>query len=130
VRVAHAQRVGAPGRLGSAWQWEYAPLALNTRAAMVAVPLVARHLAGLEPAPRITERAGPSDRTYSQQFAFSLDFWWIYLFYLGAWSGRAAAAAGAALLACFALLARAAWVLASRLDSLSAAGASAGAAPG
>jgi hypothetical protein len=130
VRVAHAQRVGAPGQLGSAWLWEYAPLALNTRAAMVAVPLVARHLAGLEPAPRITERAGPSDRTYSQQFAFSLDFWWIYLFYLGAWSGRAAAAAGAALLACFALLARAAWVLASRLDSLSAAGASAGAAPG
>jgi hypothetical protein len=35
------------------------------------------------------------DRLFSQQLAFSLDFWWLYLFYLGAISrGTLAVVAG------------------------------------
>jgi hypothetical protein len=112
--VAHAQQAGASGQPGAAWDWESAPLVLNTKAAAAAVPTVARHLAGLEPPPAISSRPDPADRTFSQQFAFSLDFWWIYFFYLGIWSGPSAAAAGALLLLCTLLLARAAWVRASR----------------
>ena len=36
--------------------------------------------------PRPAERHGPEgveDHGFSQQFVFSLDFWWLYLFYLG-----------------------------------------------
>jgi len=129
VRVAHAQQVGAPSRQGSAWEWDSAPLALNTTAAVAAVPAVVRHLTGAEPRPRIAERTGPADRAYSQQFAFSLDFWWIYLFYLGVWSGPSAAAMGAVLLLCFVLLLRAVWARASHLDCSSAVEAGAGVAP-
>jgi hypothetical protein len=114
VRVAHAQLSNVPGRPGDAWSWSSAPLVLNTKAAMVAVPTVVRHLAGVEPRPSISERREPGDRTFSQQFAFSLDFWWIYLFYLGVWSGPCAIAAGALLLLSILLLARAVWALASR----------------
>ena len=130
VRVTHARQAEAPGRQGSAWHWDSAPLVLNARAAVAAVPRVVRHLAGTEPRPRIAGRTGPADRAYSQQFAFSLDFWWIHLFYLGAWSARSAIAMGAALLLCFALFSRAVWALASRLDSSSDVGAGAGGVPG
>lgn len=34
--------------------------------------------------PFVTARAADDDRGFSQQFAFSLDMWWLYLFYLGA----------------------------------------------
>lgn len=34
--------------------------------------------------PVVTARAADDDRGFSQQFAFSLDMWWLYLFYLGA----------------------------------------------
>ena len=114
VRVAHARQGGASGRPGDAWDWHSAPLVLNTAAAVAAVPLAARHLAGLETPPAVAGRSDSADRTFSQQFAFGLDFWWIYLFYLGVWSGPAAAAAAAALLLCWVVLARAAWVRASR----------------
>jgi hypothetical protein len=120
VRVAYAQQAAVSGRAGDAWNWESAPLVLNTKAAAVAVPTVAHHLAGVEPPPAISGRRDPGDRTFSQQFAFSLDFWWIYLFYLGFWSGRSAAAAGSLLLLCSLLLARAAWLRASPPGTASA----------
>ena len=43
-------------------------------------------------------------RDFSDQFAFSLDFWWVYLFYLRALSAPAAMACGAALAAAAAFL--------------------------
>jgi hypothetical protein len=36
--------------------------------------------------PSIAPASSSEDRGFSQQFAFSLDFWWLYLFYLGALS--------------------------------------------
>ena len=47
-----------------------------------------------------------SNRGFSQQFAFSLDFWWLYLYYLGVLSATAAVLAGAVPLTAAALLLR------------------------
>ena len=65
------------------WNWAASPLALNARAMTSAVPDNFGYATGLQPVPRIARPAGATDRTFSQQFAFSLDFWWLYLFYLG-----------------------------------------------
>jgi hypothetical protein len=56
---------------------------MNTRAMLVAVPANVEYVMGYRARPRITTPAGADDRGFSQQFAFSLDFWWLYLFYLG-----------------------------------------------
>ncbi len=64
------------------WRWEASPLALNTRAMLTAVPANVDYLIGARAVPRIAGPTGPDDRGFSQQFAFSLDFWWLYLFYL------------------------------------------------
>jgi hypothetical protein len=99
------------------YTWEGAPLVLNTRAAVRAVPENLRYLAGLEAPPVAEVISDESDRGFSQQFAFSLDFWWLYLFYLGALPRWAALAGPAALLA-------AAWVLGRRLRTAAGKGAS------
>jgi len=65
------------------WSWEAAPLVLNARAAAEAVPANIDYLLGRAPIPSIGGPAGAEDRGFSQQFAFSLDFWWLYLFYMG-----------------------------------------------
>jgi hypothetical protein len=82
VRVAFARGVGAPPYEARMQEWANCPLALNAKAAAAAVPAVAKHLAGLEPPPAIEQGESAAGRDFSQQFAFSLDFWWIYLFYL------------------------------------------------
>ncbi len=64
------------------WRWDASPLVLNTRAMLVAVPANVDYLIGARPVPPIAGPAGADDRGFSQQFAFSLDFWWLYLFYL------------------------------------------------
>jgi hypothetical protein len=63
------------------WTWEASGLRINTLAAGRAVPLNARYLSGLEPPPVVHAAEGDA-RDFSDQFAFSLDFWWVYLFYL------------------------------------------------
>ena len=40
--------------------------------------------AGRRTPPRTMATAAADERGFSQQFAFSLDFWWLYLYYLGA----------------------------------------------
>lgn len=64
------------------WDWRAAPLVLNTRALVTAVPANLSYMTGRAPAPAIGIPAGNDDRGFSQQLAFSLDFWWLYLFYL------------------------------------------------
>jgi hypothetical protein len=66
------------------WAWETAPLVLNTRAAREAVPANIRYLLGRAPVPPVRGPLGGDDQSFSQQFAFSLDFWWLYGFYMGA----------------------------------------------
>ena len=64
--------------------WAAAPLPLNTKAALRAVPENVRYLTGRAPLPPVDRTGVEAERDFSQQFAFSLDFWWLYLFYLGA----------------------------------------------
>jgi hypothetical protein len=64
------------------WRWAASPLVMNTRAALTAVPANVGYVFGWHAAPKIAAPASPDDRGFSQQFAFSLDFWWLYLFYM------------------------------------------------
>ena len=63
------------------WMWEASGLRLNSIAAVRAVPTNVRYLTGSEPPPAMQPAEGTA-RDFSEQFAFSLDFWWLYLFYL------------------------------------------------
>jgi hypothetical protein len=65
------------------WSWSASPLVLNSRALATAIPDNIRYAAGRASPPAIVPPAGDMDRGFSQQFAFSLDFWWLYLFYMG-----------------------------------------------
>jgi hypothetical protein len=94
VRVDYARRVGPGGLPDWEYSWEGAGLVLNTRAALNAVPKNVRLLAGLEARPSLRAAAGEADRDFAQQFAFSLDFWWLYLYFLGVWSAPVALVAG------------------------------------
>jgi len=62
------------------WTWGGSGLTLNAQAVAELVPVNVRYLTGQEQIPVV--RAGEArQRSFSEQFAFSLDFWWIYLFY-------------------------------------------------
>ena len=106
TKVGYTPYVGRLTWEQRTWTWEASELALNTRATLAAVPTNAKYLAsGTRPALR-----GPvgEARDFSEQFAFSLDFWWLYLFYLGAVSAPVAVILG---LSCVAIAAVAAWKL-------------------
>lgn len=84
VSQAAAARHGAFTTAERQWRSEASGLVLNTEAMVTAVPENLRYLAGLAPRPALVSLPDANDRFFSQQFAFSLDFWWLYLFYLGA----------------------------------------------
>jgi len=90
------------------WTLAASPFVLGTQAAWTEVPRNIAYLTGREPLPRVTPSAG--DRDFAQQFAFSLDFWWLYLVYLRAFSVPAAlilaATLAAAAAACAAIASR------------------------
>jgi hypothetical protein len=80
-------------------EWQASPMLLNTRAALEAVPRNVRLLARLEPIPPVERTTMAGDREFSQRLAFSLDFWWLYLHYLGTMgTGTALALAGGLIL--------------------------------
>ncbi len=64
------------------WQWNASPLVLNTRALRRALPANIAYVTGREPVPAIERPATDADRGFAQQFRFSLDLWWLYLYYL------------------------------------------------
>ena len=64
------------------WDWRASALFLNARAMLTAVPENVSYVFGGRTPPSIPPPASDGDRGFSQQFAFSLDFWWLYLFYL------------------------------------------------
>jgi hypothetical protein len=98
VRVSFARQFQAGPYEERMHTWEACPLVLNAKAAAAAIPATARHLAGLEPRPPVGGTAGEASRDFSQQFAFSLDFWWVYLFYLGVISGSISITTGGVLI--------------------------------
>ena len=67
----------------SRWELKSSGLAVNARAALSAVPQNVRYLAGFDEPPRVQAPTRYRDPEFSHQLAFSLDFWWLYLFYLG-----------------------------------------------
>ncbi len=85
-----SQQAAASGLATSAqvqpWEMTTAPLALNTRALPGAVSDNIAYVLGRRTPPSIAAPAGEQDRSFSQQFAFSLDLWWLYLFYMGVFS--------------------------------------------
>jgi hypothetical protein len=71
------------------WNWRASPLVMNTRVLGTRVSENMQYLAGTRPVPAVEAPQSDEDRGFSQQFAFSLDFWWLYLFYFGALSRTA-----------------------------------------
>ncbi len=68
------------------WTLEASPLVLNTRALAVALPRNLTYVLGLDAPPPVTAPLENDDRGFAQQFGFSLDLWWLYLFYFRAYS--------------------------------------------
>jgi len=94
------------------WTWDASGFVINTRASLRAVPDNLRRLSAGERPPIAAGDA--STRDFSDQFAFSLDFWWVYLFYLRMLSAPAALTCGAVSMGAAALLA---WQLRVRTRS-------------
>jgi hypothetical protein len=80
------------------WTWEGSGFVLNARAAIAQAPMNLRHVAGLDPLP-VVRSADAREKAFSEQFAFSLDFWWLYLFYARVIPASVAVGSAAALLA-------------------------------
>jgi hypothetical protein len=93
TKVGRTSEIGYPTMDERRWTWEASGLRINTRASLAAVPENVKNLAtGNRP----TVKPGQADaRDFSDQFAFSLDLWWVYLFYLGAVPAPLALALGA-----------------------------------
>lgn len=60
-------------------RWVGMPLRLNTTASAHALRLAFAHLSGREEPPAVR----PDDRTLYRSLSFSLDLWWLNLFYIG-----------------------------------------------
>ncbi|MBI2834819.1 MAG: polysaccharide biosynthesis C-terminal domain-containing protein [Acidobacteria bacterium] len=95
VRVEYARQIGPAAFAASSSTWSASGLWLNACAASRAVPRNVRYLAGLEAPPPLERTAAEAERDFSQQFSFSLDFWWLYLHYLGVIDRRMALVLGA-----------------------------------
>ena len=90
------------------WTWEGSGFNLNAQAAAKLIPVNIRYLAGTEPRP-VIRNAEYTATDFAGQFAFSLDFWWLYLFHARAISASAALGALGSLLLLAAGLAWALW---------------------
>jgi hypothetical protein len=105
VRV---DRAAAGETVAQDMRWQAMPLLLNVRAAAENTPRAIKFLSGVDAAPQV--EIGQKD--LSSALSFSLDFWWLYLAYLGL-IGRVAGLSIATLLAVAASFAfRQAWKLA------------------
>lgn len=83
VSQAEAIEHGAFGTHEQRWSWRASALVLDTAAARHLIPQNIRYVTGRDPVPAVPLSADDQDRSFSQRFAFSLDFWWLYLFYMG-----------------------------------------------
>jgi hypothetical protein len=82
VSVDHAAASGYYSRDAKIDNWGESAIVLNATVVRTAVPANAANLArGVRPA--VQAQAEPDDAGFAQRFSFSLDFWWLYLFYFG-----------------------------------------------
>jgi hypothetical protein len=82
VSQAWAAQADAEALASRLHRWSSSPWFLNAREAAAAVPRNVRYLTGAIERPRLDTTADAGRRDFAQQFAFSLDFWWLYLVYL------------------------------------------------
>jgi hypothetical protein len=82
VSQSWAQTAAPDDLLQRRYRWSASPIWLDTEAALIAVPRTVAYLTGRETPPHVEVTASADRHDFSQQFAFSLDFWWLYLFYL------------------------------------------------
>lgn len=106
VAVAHGRETGNYPRDAKIYNWRESSLVLDLRAVVKAVPINARYLMHGERPPGLTTRSDEDDRAFSRQFDFSLDFWWLYFYYVGVISAPMAVAFGLAPLLAAALVLR------------------------
>ncbi len=84
VSVAYSRAGGGYDREARLYTWRESGITLNAIAAASLVPDNLRYVArGTRPA-IATAPVADDDRDFAQRFDFSLDFWWLYLYYLGA----------------------------------------------
>lgn len=109
---------GVPTPNQAPFSWASAPVVLNGRAMGGAIVANAKALMGATRAESEPASRGPlpAGSELSSQLSFSLDFWWLYLFYLGKLSAARALAAPLFLLALAAAFFRVAAVGASDSD--------------
>jgi len=100
------------------YSWSASPMLLDSEAALEAMPRTAADLTGRAQPRHIELTASADQHDFSQQFAFSLDFWWLYLFYLGVLPAAAACGIGLFLIAASAAIAIRSWRLAARIDRI------------
>jgi hypothetical protein len=109
VGVAWARQYPAGQLPDKRWVASASPLVINTRSMFEAVPANARYLTGRAVPPATSREGQEGNRDFSQQFVFSLDFWWLYAFYLRLLPATLAIAIGTLLMAMAAALGAAAW---------------------
>ena len=97
-KVGYVPELGPLTRDERIWTWRGSGLRLNAGAVAERVPLNLRYLTGAADPPTI-QSADARAAQFSDQFAFSLDFWWLYLFYARAISAPTAVAAVVLLMA-------------------------------
>lgn len=106
-KVGASRVIGQRTQAERQWTWDASGLVINTRASLSAVPENVRRLAtGERPQVKPGET---TTRDFSDQFAFSLDFWWMYLFYLGAVPALVAVLCGLLSAGAVVFLARRVW---------------------
>jgi hypothetical protein len=95
VSVDHASATGDYSRDAKIDRLSESALVLDSRAMVRAVPANIRNVVrGARPAPATP--VDDQDTSFAQRFSFSLDFWWLYLYYFGVLSAPLAVALGVA----------------------------------
>ena len=113
-KVGYTPQVGHPAWAERQWTWKASALRLNGGAALSAVADNVRYVVTAERPPLKAPQGEARD--FSEQFAFSLDFWWLYLFYLRAVSAPVAVLLGASCLVAAAFFASRLWRTTNRVS--------------
>jgi len=117
VSVDWARHAAHDDIVGRNWRLASSPLVLNGRRTVPALVENARFMIGRQPIPAAPVPSGPEDREFAQRFSFSLDFWWLYLVYLGVLRPVSGLVIAGAFVSVAAASACALWAEASRLDA-------------
>ena len=88
------------------YSWRGSYLVSNLRTTWRAVPQNMRYVLGGDSPPLVTQASAEQGQSISEQLAFSLDVWWLYLFYLGVLTASVAVGLGLAPLGVALLLSR------------------------